>query len=95
MYSTGSPYGSSYRANTFTSPTSAVPEGTAVEKMKRHPTYYLQGGDVHFLVEHFLFRVHSYFFERESAVFREKLAAPAAPGQPRKGIIGHEPVSSR
>ncbi|CAL1711779.1 unnamed protein product [Somion occarium] len=85
-----SPYGSSYRP-AFTSPTSAVQGGTAVEKVKRHPQYYLQGGDIHFLVEHFLFRVHRYFFERESAVFREKLATPAAAGQPPKGSSDTNP----
>ena len=35
--------------------------------------------------------MHSYFFERESAVFREKLAAPAAAGQPRKGSSDTNP----
>ena len=79
----------------------------AAEKVRRHPKYYLNGGDVHFLVrsstivcdicdadrnglpplqvENYIFRVHRYFFERESLFFREKLGAPPPPGQPPKG----------
>ncbi|KAI0071178.1 hypothetical protein K474DRAFT_1607332 [Panus rudis PR-1116 ss-1] len=75
----------------FAASTSPSAEGTAVEKVKRHPTYYLQGGDIHFLVENYIFRVHRYFFERESAVFREKLAIPAAAGQPAKGSSDANP----
>ncbi|KAH9915391.1 uncharacterized protein B0H18DRAFT_96695 [Fomitopsis serialis] len=58
---------------------------TSLEKVKRHPKYYLSGGDIHFLVENYLFRVHRYFFERESAFFREKFAVAAPPGQQPKG----------
>ncbi|KAH9833556.1 uncharacterized protein C8Q71DRAFT_692844, partial [Rhodofomes roseus] len=58
---------------------------TSLEKVKRHPKYYLSGGDIHFLVENYLFRVHRYFFERESAYFREKFAVAAPPGQQPKG----------
>ena len=36
-------------------------------------------------VENWIFRVHRYFFERESAVFREMLCAPPPPGQAAKG----------
>ncbi|KAI0944070.1 hypothetical protein AcV7_001990 [Taiwanofungus camphoratus] len=60
--------------------------GSVVEKIKHHPKYYLNGGDIHFLVENILFRVHRYFFERESAWFREKLAVPAPAGQSPKGL---------
>ncbi|OSX61713.1 hypothetical protein POSPLADRAFT_1117686, partial [Postia placenta MAD-698-R-SB12] len=62
-----------------------------VERVKRHPKYYLAGGDVHFLVENYLFRVHRYFFERESAWFREKLAIAAPPGQSPKGSSDAHP----
>ncbi|KAI0330431.1 hypothetical protein GY45DRAFT_1218890, partial [Cubamyces sp. BRFM 1775] len=64
---------------------------SAVEQIKRHPKYYLNGGDVHFLVENYIYRVHRYFFERESAWFREKLAAPAPPGQAPKGSSDSNP----
>lgn len=36
-------------------------------------------------VENYIFRVHRYFFERESAYFREKFAVAAPPGQPPRG----------
>ena len=36
-------------------------------------------------VENYLFRVHRYFFERESAYFREKFAVAAPPGQQPRG----------
>ncbi|THH17459.1 hypothetical protein EUX98_g9129 [Antrodiella citrinella] len=64
---------------------------TAVEKIRRHHQYYLIGGDVHFLVENYLFRVHRYFFERESAYFREKLAIPAVPGGSARGSSDTNP----
>ncbi|KAI5988174.1 hypothetical protein EDD15DRAFT_2172661 [Pisolithus albus] len=38
-----------------------------------HPQYYLRDGNVTFLVEKQLFRVHKYFFERESTYFRNFL----------------------
>ncbi|KAG5645404.1 hypothetical protein DXG03_006228 [Asterophora parasitica] len=63
------------------------------KKLQRNPHYYLNGGDVHFLVHAFvirtvgnqLFRVHRFFFERESAVFLKQIDAPTAPGRPRQG----------
>lgn len=36
----------------------------------KHPQYYLPDGNVTFLVEKQLFRVHRYFFERESTYFQ-------------------------
>ncbi|KAF5386030.1 hypothetical protein D9615_002324 [Tricholomella constricta] len=55
------------------------------KQLQRHPCYYLNGGDVHFLVGNQLFRVHRYFFERESRVFREQIELPTPPGRPRQG----------
>ncbi|KAG6920042.1 hypothetical protein DXG01_010110 [Tephrocybe rancida] len=67
---------------------SMAPENNSDEGFKqvqRHPQFYLLGGDVHFLVDNQLFRVHRYFFERESRVFREKIHVPPASGGPRDG----------
>ncbi|KAI8978255.1 hypothetical protein BD414DRAFT_377913, partial [Trametes punicea] len=64
---------------------------SAIEQIKRHPKYYLNGGDIHFLVENYIYRVHRYFFERESAWFREKLGAPAPAGQVPKGSSDANP----
>ncbi|TFY83636.1 hypothetical protein EWM64_g376 [Hericium alpestre] len=55
------------------------------ERVLRHDLYYIQGGDVIFRVENYLFRVHRYFFVRESPYFREKLPHPAPPGEFSKG----------
>ncbi|KAG5731778.1 hypothetical protein E4T56_gene811 [Termitomyces sp. T112] len=49
------------------------------KQLQRHPHYYLSGGDVQFLVENQLFRVHRYFFERESCVFRDQIHLPLTP----------------
>jgi len=50
-------------------------------QLREHDRYYLRGADLHFLVEGRIFRVHRYFFERESAYWRELLSAPATPGK--------------
>lgn len=42
-------------------------------------------------VENYIYRVHRYFFERESAWFREKLGAPAPAGQTPKGSSDANP----
>ncbi|EPQ55220.1 hypothetical protein GLOTRDRAFT_76535 [Gloeophyllum trabeum ATCC 11539] len=61
------------------------------EKIRRHDSYYIMTGDIVFLVEHHLFRVHRYFFERESPVFREKLALATPPGQSPRGTSDANP----
>ncbi|KAG6829007.1 hypothetical protein H0H92_005984 [Tricholoma furcatifolium] len=53
--------------------------------LSRHDTYYLAGGDLFFLVEHIHFRVHKYFFERESPFFQRQLQVPASPGAAPRG----------
>ncbi|KIY65849.1 hypothetical protein CYLTODRAFT_356116 [Cylindrobasidium torrendii FP15055 ss-10] len=53
--------------------------------LRHHDEYYLTGGDLFFLVQQYLFRVHRYFFERESLFFKGELAAPASPGEARRG----------
>ncbi|KAI0087119.1 hypothetical protein BDY19DRAFT_301400 [Irpex rosettiformis] len=144
------PYGS---GSSYTSFSTLAPETVpAAEKVRRHPKYYLNGGDTHFLVsfsfrcprmcvcarvcrddvavvfdrivhctvasardpqrvrvrqlliklaffatcfwqvENYIFRVHRYFFERESAVFREKLNIPPAPGQNPRGSSDSNPI---
>ncbi|KAL9712208.1 hypothetical protein Ac2012v2_005287 [Leucoagaricus gongylophorus] len=59
--------------------------GSAFRSLTRHEEYYLPGGDLFLLVEHHIFRVHRYFFERESTYFKGKLATPASPGSIRPG----------
>ncbi|KAF9243218.1 hypothetical protein BU15DRAFT_86587 [Melanogaster broomeanus] len=44
-----------------------------VSRVVHHKDFYLRGGDMTVLVENHLYRIHSYFFERESLFFRQKL----------------------
>ncbi|KAJ7841033.1 hypothetical protein B0H13DRAFT_2210127 [Mycena leptocephala] len=53
--------------------------------LQRFEDYYLLGGDLYCIAENKLFRVHRYFFERESTFFKAQLAIPATPGAPRIG----------
>jgi hypothetical protein len=43
-------------------------------------------------VENILFRVHRYFFTRESAYFRNKLPHPPPPGEITKGTTDNHPL---
>ncbi|KAJ7935271.1 hypothetical protein B0H13DRAFT_2227173 [Mycena leptocephala] len=53
--------------------------------LQRFEKYYIGGGDLYCIAENKLFRVHRYFFERESKFFKEQLAIPATPGAPKMG----------
>ncbi|KAF8891865.1 hypothetical protein BD779DRAFT_1621917 [Infundibulicybe gibba] len=53
--------------------------------LQRDQDYYISGADLHLLVENTHFRIHRFFFERESPKFKEWLSAPSAPGQPLPG----------
>ncbi|KAF8483648.1 hypothetical protein DFH94DRAFT_319337 [Russula ochroleuca] len=62
------------------------------QRVVRHAEYYIHGGDIIFLVENILFRVHRYFFTRESAYFRNKLPHPPPPGEITKGTTDNHPL---
>ncbi|PBK82775.1 hypothetical protein ARMGADRAFT_684840 [Armillaria gallica] len=53
--------------------------------IKKHEVYYIKGGDVYFLVEEWMFRVHSYFFERESSKFQQMFGGPTSLGVEPEG----------
>ncbi|TRM62315.1 hypothetical protein BD626DRAFT_404035 [Schizophyllum amplum] len=53
--------------------------------LRRHEEYYINGGDLHLVVDRTRFRIHRYFYERESEFFRRILLAPASPGATRQG----------
>ncbi|KAJ3557081.1 hypothetical protein NP233_g11832 [Leucocoprinus birnbaumii] len=62
----------------------ATGSDTMTEALSRHHQYYISGGDLHFLVRRTHFRVHSYFFRRESKYWSRRLAGPVSPGdEPR------------
>ncbi|KAF9444179.1 hypothetical protein P691DRAFT_678099 [Macrolepiota fuliginosa MF-IS2] len=42
--------------------------------LSRHHRYWISGGDLHFLVRRTRFRVHSYFFTRESSLWKGRIA---------------------
>ncbi|KAJ7115563.1 hypothetical protein C8R43DRAFT_1078304 [Mycena crocata] len=56
-----------------------------LQGVKPHDSYFFDGGDLHIIAEDREFRVHRYFFERDSARFRALLAPGPSPGQPRQG----------
>lgn len=48
------------------------PSEHGLARVIHHKDYYIRGGDMTVLVENHLYRIHSYFFERESLFFRQK-----------------------
>ncbi|KAF9558133.1 hypothetical protein CPC08DRAFT_709869 [Agrocybe pediades] len=66
------------------------PKGSVIF-VKRHPLYYIDAGDLHILAGRTLFRVHSYFFSRESPIFNKRLN-PVSPGDVREGTTDSDPV---
>ncbi|KAF5354946.1 hypothetical protein D9756_005641 [Leucocoprinus leucothites] len=67
--------------------TGPAPSG---EALSRHDQYYISGGDLHFLLRRTHFRVHSYFFRRESKYWNARLAGPVSPGDNPKPPGTHE-----
>ncbi|KAF7289309.1 BTB domain-containing protein [Mycena indigotica] len=53
--------------------------------LQRFEDYYLPGGDLYCIAENKIFRVHRYFFQRESSYFKAQLAQPATPGASKLG----------
>ncbi|KAH9067766.1 hypothetical protein EDB87DRAFT_1800610 [Lactarius vividus] len=70
---------------------SAVSPHPNGEPIVRHDEYYIHGGDVIFRVENYLFRVHRFFFTRDSTFFRDELLYPPPPGEFTKGSSDNNP----
>ncbi|KAJ3555819.1 hypothetical protein NM688_g2366 [Phlebia brevispora] len=84
---------SKVRALTIVNPTS--PE--SAEEMQqsavmRHPSFYFEDQLVTFKVENRLFRVHRYFFIRESAIFRDMFLLPSGATREVDGMSDERPV---
>ncbi|KAF5381162.1 hypothetical protein D9757_009406 [Collybiopsis confluens] len=47
---------------------------SSIRQMRRSTHFFLTGGDLHVVVKEVRFRVHSYFFVRESQHFKQRLA---------------------
>jgi len=60
--------------------------------ISRHPDYYLEDGNIVFLVEKILFRVHRYFFTRESKVFRDMFSMPSGTETIVEGLSDDKPI---
>jgi len=67
----------------MTTPLTPNPEG--FKTVTKHKDYYINGADLCLLVENVKFRVHRFFFERESPYFVRRLAIPASPGEQPQG----------
>ncbi|KAF5321960.1 hypothetical protein D9619_002080 [Psilocybe cf. subviscida] len=73
----------------------------SISRVIRHDKYYIDQADLHILVrmrpqdgkktQQTMFRVHSYFFSRESPVFNRRIN-PASPGNIREGSNDKDPV---
>ncbi|GAW10130.1 hypothetical protein LENED_012365 [Lentinula edodes] len=54
--------------------------------------YYMPGGDLYFQAENSLFKVHRYFFDRESPKFQDMLSRPPPTGQAAYGSLNNPVV---
>ncbi|KAF9047650.1 hypothetical protein BJ165DRAFT_1344170 [Panaeolus papilionaceus] len=53
--------------------------------MRHHDEYFVKGGDFYLKCDDILFRVHSFFLHRDSAVFRKMIDTPACSSKPSCG----------
>ncbi|KAF8963593.1 hypothetical protein BDZ97DRAFT_1758440 [Flammula alnicola] len=59
---------------------------------RHHPRFHFPDGNVIFLVEDVLFKVHRYFFQRDSAIFSSMFSLPQAEGERSEGEIEEKPI---
>ncbi|EIN04026.1 hypothetical protein PUNSTDRAFT_139067 [Punctularia strigosozonata HHB-11173 SS5] len=57
-----------------------------------HPDYYIEDGNLVLLVDGILFRIHRYFFKRDSEVFRTMFSLPAPDGHDVEGLSDDTPI---
>ncbi|KAJ7286922.1 hypothetical protein C8J57DRAFT_1282354 [Mycena rebaudengoi] len=71
------------------------PYGSGVSIMPmtfHHARFFFPDGTVIFLVETTLYRVHRYFFERDSAIFASMFTLPSAAGERPEGEVVENPI---
>ncbi|KAJ6578913.1 hypothetical protein DFH09DRAFT_909392 [Mycena vulgaris] len=61
-------------------------------RFNEHPRFFFSDGTVVFLVEKTLYRVHRYFFERDSAIFASMFTLPSAVGERPEGEVVENPI---
>ncbi|KAF5365925.1 hypothetical protein D9758_006684 [Tetrapyrgos nigripes] len=59
---------------------------------RRHPRFYFPDGNVLFLVENTIYKVHRYFFQRDSAIFDAMFTLPSPPGESPEGESDENPI---
>ncbi|KAF7289297.1 BTB domain-containing protein [Mycena indigotica] len=57
-----------------------------------HPRFYFRDGNVIFKVEDTLYRVHRYFFDRDSVIFSSMFTLPPGAGQRPEGETPESPI---
>ncbi|KAF7325306.1 BTB domain-containing protein [Mycena venus] len=61
-------------------------------RFNEHPRFFFADGTVIFLVEKNLYRVHRYFFERDSAIFASMFSLPTVAGERPEGEVVENPI---
>ncbi|KAJ6491612.1 hypothetical protein C8R47DRAFT_434771 [Mycena vitilis] len=61
-------------------------------RFNEHPRFFFSDGTIIFLVEKILYRVHRYFFERDSAIFASMFTLPSAVGERPEGEVVENPI---
>ncbi|THV06653.1 hypothetical protein K435DRAFT_644623 [Dendrothele bispora CBS 962.96] len=76
---------------TFRPPVSQ-PESPNGIARRRHPRFYFQDGNVVFLVEYTVYRIHRYFFQRDSSIFEAMFSLPVPAGERPEGESEDNPI---
>ncbi|KAJ3538684.1 hypothetical protein NMY22_g5068 [Coprinellus aureogranulatus] len=58
----------------------------------RHPRFFFQDGNVIFLVEETLFKIHRFFFQRDSAIFSSMFSLPIPKNERPEGEAEDKPI---
>ncbi|KAJ7350784.1 hypothetical protein DFH08DRAFT_741953 [Mycena albidolilacea] len=66
--------------------------GPRRSRFTQHPRFFFSDGTVIFLVENTLYRVHRYFFERDSAIFATMFSLPPVVGERPEGEVIENPI---
>ncbi|KAJ7647890.1 hypothetical protein FB45DRAFT_734421 [Roridomyces roridus] len=61
-------------------------------RYNEHPRFFFPDGNIIFLVETTLYRVHRYFFERDSVIFATMFTLPSVAGERPEGEVVENPI---
>ncbi|KAJ3796000.1 hypothetical protein GGU11DRAFT_173187 [Lentinula aff. detonsa] len=71
-------------------PTNQSPQSPSISK--KHPRFYFSDGNVVFRIEDTLYRIHRYFFQRDSLVFEAMFSLPVPVGERPEGEAEDRPI---